>query len=118
MFIQVEMPPGQTNLPLSSLGILESLEDGDHLLQSSNLLRHCGVNLGLILTQLGVEILSIWGCGHSSTEDGLDKEGVVRLKGVAIGSTEGVRELRGSVIDVVTQSLNGEVKASIEKKCC
>jgi hypothetical protein len=34
---------------------------------------------------------------------------VVGLEGVTVGTTEGVRELRGGVVDVVTEGLDGEV---------
>lgn len=102
-------------LPLSRLGILESLQDGDHLLQSSDLLGQLGSNLGLILTQLLVEVLAVWGGRHGSTEDRLDNPGVVGLEGVAVGTAERVGEFRGGVVDVVTEGLDGKVEASGEK---
>lgn len=102
-------------LPLSRLGSLESLQDGDHLLQSSDLLSHCGSNLSLILTQLRIEVLAVWSGRHGSAENGLDEEGVVRLEGVAVGTAEGVGEFRGRVVDVVTEGLDGKVEASVEK---
>lgn len=40
---------------------------------------------------------------------------MVGLEGVTVGTTEGVRELRGGVVDVVTEGLDGEVEASVEK---
>lgn len=115
MFNQVERPPGQNLLPLSRLGILESLQDGDHLLQSSDLLGQLGSNLGLILAQLLVEVIAVWGGRHGSTEDRLDNPGVVGLEGVAVGTAEGVGEFRGGVVDVVTESLDGKVEASVEQ---
>lgn len=37
------------------------------------------------------------------------------LEGVAVGTAEGVGEFRGGVVDVVTEGLDGEVEASVEK---
>lgn len=77
-----------TRLPLSFLAVLESLQDSDALLESCNILLRCCLDLALVITQLGVEVLSVWGCRHGSAEDRLDDEGVVRLEGVAISVTE------------------------------
>lgn len=40
---------------------------------------------------------------------------MVGLEGVAVGTAEGVGEFRGGVVDVVTEGLDGEVEASVEK---
>lgn len=95
------------------LGALEGLQDGDNLLQCSDLLLHLGIDLTLVLTELRIEVLAVWGCGHRGGEDGLDHERVVGLEGIAVGTAEGDRELIGGVVDVVTECLHSEVEASI-----
>lgn len=100
-------------LPLRLLTALELLEDGDVLLESHHLSVQGLVDLGLVLTKLGVEVLAVGGSRHSSREDGLDNEGVVGLEGVAVGFTEGVGQLGAAVVQVVAEGLGGEVKTSV-----
>jgi hypothetical protein len=42
---------------------------------------------------------------------------VVGLEGVTVGTTEGVRELRGGVVDVVTEGLDGVLIVTEEANC-
>lgn len=99
-------------LPLGLLGVLEGLHNLDDLLKCGNFLLQLGGDLGLILTELLVEVGAVWGGGHGGGEEGLDDERVVRLEGLTIGVTEGVRELLGGVLDVVAECLHSEVKAT------
>lgn len=39
---------------------------------------------------------------------------MVWLEGVSIGLAEGVSELLGDVVDVVTEGLDGEIKATVD----
>lgn len=103
-------------LPLRLLAALELLQDGDVLLKSHHLGVQGRVDLGLVLTKLGVEVLAVGGSRHSSREDGLDNEGVVGLEGVAVGFTEGVGELGAAVVQVVAEGLGGEVKTSVAQQ--
>lgn len=70
------------------------------------------MDLGLVISKLGVKVLAVWGSAHGGAENGLDDEGVVRLERVAVGVTEGVRELLGRVGNVVAKGLGGEVEAT------
>jgi hypothetical protein len=42
---------------------------------------------------------------------------VVGLEGLAVGTAEGVRELCGGVVDVVTEGLGGKVETTVEETC-
>lgn len=102
-------------LPLGFLALLEGLQDGHHLLQGNNLLVHLGNDLGLVITQLGVEVLAVRSRGHRSAEDRLDQEGVVRLEGAAVGFTEGLGQFLGGVVEVVAESLGSEVETTTKE---
>lgn len=102
-------------LPLGLLALLEGLQDSHHLLQRNDLLVHLRDNLGLVITQLGVEVLAVRSRGHGSAEDGLDQEGVVRLEGTTVGLTEGLRQLLGGVVEVVAEGLGSEVETTIKE---
>lgn len=91
---------------------MESLKDGNTLLESVDLLAEGGLNLRLVAAQLGVKVLPVGGGGHGGGEDGLDDEGVVGLEGVAVGLAEGVGEFRGGLVEVVAEGLGGEVEAA------
>lgn len=98
-----------THSPLGLLCVQECLEDGYDVLQSSQPRLQCRLDLRVVVTQLLVEVFAVW-CGtHGGTEDWLDDEAVVWLKGVCIGSTEGVGEFFAVGGEVSTEGLGCEV---------
>ena len=100
-------------LPLGLFASQELVQNRDVLLQSLQPLIQFLVHTWLVISQLGIEVLSV-GCGrHGGGEDGLDDEGVVRLKGLAIGFTEGGGEFFGGSVDVSAEGLGGEVETSV-----
>ncbi len=100
-------------LPLGLLLCQKSVQNSDELLQRSEPLLQLSLYLGVIVAQLAVEVFPV-GCGaHGSAEDGLDHEGVVGLKCVAVGIAEGVSKLLGGVRDVVAEGLGSEVEATV-----
>jgi len=119
-------------LPLSLGGGLEGLQDLHNPLQSLNLAaqtsRHASLNLrvhliilvisglGVLIVNLAVEGSTVGAEAHGSAEDTLDNEVVVGLEGGAVSLVEGNGELGGGVVEVVAESLNGEIEATIEKK--
>jgi hypothetical protein len=100
-------------LPLG-LGGNKLLKDSDDLSKRSKVGLELVLNLLRVLTELGVEVLSVGNGGHSGAEDGLDHEAVVGLQGVSVGSAERVSKLLFLVGDVFLKTLAGEVKASDE----
>ena len=101
-------------LPLGVLARLEGLQDAHHLLQSRDLLLHGSADLGLVATQLLVEVGPVRGCGHGSAEDRLDHPGVMGLEGAAVGMAERGRQLLLRVLEVVPKSLGSEIEAAID----
>lgn len=75
-------------LPLSLLGLKETLEDADNLLEGGQVGAELGGNLLLIRTKLGIEVLAVGAGAHGGAEDGLDEEAVVWLEGAAVGVAE------------------------------
>lgn len=100
-------------LPLSILAGLERLQNSHTLLECGNLLVQLGGNLGVVTTELLVEIGTVRSSRHCSREDRLHKEGVVWLECTTVGILEGNRQLGGGVVDVVTKSLGSEVKTTV-----
>lgn len=116
-------------LPLSLGGGLEGLQDLHNPLQSLNLAaqtsRHASLNLRvnlliLVVSGLGVLVIDLAEEGgtvgaeaHGSAEDTLDNEVVVGLEGGAVSLVERDRELGGGVVEVVAESLDGEIEATI-----
>lgn len=116
-------------LPLSLGGGLEGLQDLHNPLQSLNLAaqtsRHASLNLRvnlliLVISGLGVLVINLAEKGstvgaeaHGSAEDTLDNEVVVGLEGSAVSLVERDRELGGRVVEVVAESLDGEIEATI-----
>lgn len=74
------------------------------------------INLNWILTELHVEVLTVWASAHGSTEDWLDHEAVVWLEGGAIGLAERCRELLGWVRNVLCEGDGGKFKTTVSKK--
>lgn len=99
-------------LPLGFLACLEGLQDGHHLLQRRDLLLHSREDLGLVISQLGIEVLAVRSRGHGGAEERLHHERVVRLEGATIGITEGVGQLLGRVVEVVAEGLSSEVETT------
>lgn len=101
-------------LPLGLLGVEESFEDGDNLLQSSE------VDSELLRDELGrgselrVEVFSVGASSHGGAEDGLDHPVVVHLQGLGVRLTEGVGDLLGGVGNVVGETDAGEVEATAQ----
>lgn len=117
-------------LPLGLRGGLEGLQDLHNPLQSLNLAlqtsRNTSLNLrvhllifvisglGVLVVNLAIEGSTVRAEAHSGAEDTLDNEVVVGLEGGAVSLVEGNRELGGRVVEVVAESLNGEIEATIE----
>lgn len=75
-------------LPLGFLTVLETLENGDDLLEGSKIGAHLSGDLGGVFTELDVEILAVRAGAHGGGEDGTDEETMVRLKSGAVGTAE------------------------------
>lgn len=101
-----------SNLPLGLLGVEETLEDGNNLLQGSE------VDLELLNdklsggSELGVEVFSVGAGSHGGAEDGLDHPVVVHLEGRGVRGTEGIGDLFGGVGNVAGETDAGEVEAT------
>lgn len=98
--------------PLCLLCGLESLQNGDLLLQRVQPSIKLGPHLGLITSQLCVEVLAIRRGGHGRAEYWFHEEAVVGLQGVAVGGAEGGGEFVGLVGKVVAEGLSGKVEAA------
>lgn len=99
-------------LPLGFLATQELLQDRNPFLQSLHFLLEGGLHLCAVVAQLGVEVLPVRGRGHRSTENRLDHKRVVRLQGVSVRLAEGLGQLLASVVDVMPESLGGEVQTT------
>jgi hypothetical protein len=75
-------------LPLCFLCGQEVVQVLDNVLKAAQPSTKLFLNAGLVVTKLGVEILTVGGGAHGSAEDGLDHETVVLAKGVAVGCAE------------------------------
>lgn len=75
-------------LPFSLLCGQEVVQVLDDVLKAAQPSTKLFLNAGLVVTELGIEVLAVGGCAHGSTEDGLDHETVVLAKGVAICCAE------------------------------
>jgi hypothetical protein len=102
-----------SDLPLCLIACHKVLRHTNNLLERLQPRHQLGLHLSLVFTELGVEVLTVWRRAHGRTEDGFDNEGVVWLQGVAVGGTEGIRELFCAVIDILAESLSGEVEATV-----
>ena len=100
-------------LPLGLFASQELVQNSDVLLQSLQPLIQFLVHTWLVISQLGIEVLSVGCSRHGGGEDGLDDEGVVRLKSLAVGFTEGGGEFFGGSVNVSAEGLGGEVETSI-----
>lgn len=103
------------NLPLILLPAQELLENVDPLLQRSQPLAQLLVHPRLIIAQLGVEVLPVWGGRHGGGEDRLDEHAVELLKGVAVGVAEGDGEFFVWVRQVLAECLGREVESSVKQ---
>lgn len=75
-------------LPLCLLAVDKGLQDADDLVQGAQVLLHELVDLGLVVSQLLVEVVAGGAGAHGGTEEGLDHEAVVGLEGGAVGVAE------------------------------
>lgn len=105
-------------LPLSLLTTQELIEDSNPLLKGRHLCLQRRLHLGTVLTELDIKVLPVRSSRHGGAEDGLDDERVVGLEGVAVGLAEGVSKLLAGVVEVVTEGLGGEVKATVKDPGC
>lgn len=105
--------PAVCPLPLSILAGLERLQNSHVLLECGNLLVQLRGNLGVVITELLVEVGTVRSSRHGSRENRLHEEGVVWLEGTTVGILEGNGQLGGGVVDVVAKSLGREVKATV-----
>ena len=99
-------------LPLSLLLGQELVQCSNNLLQRREVRLQLLLDLGVVLAQLGVEVLPVRCGAHGGTEERLDDEGVVGLERAGVGLAEGVGELLGGVGEVVAEGLGGEVEAA------
>lgn len=99
-------------LPLGLLTGHELVKDGEVLLQTRQPLGELLLNLCLVITKLGVEVLPVGGSAHGGAEDGLDEEGVVWLKRVAVGCAEGDAKFLARGAEVLAEGLSSEVKSA------
>lgn len=82
------MLSSHVHLPLGLLASHEFVQDFKVLFKTGQPGSKLLLDLRLVIAQLGVKVLSVRGCAHGGTEDGLDEEGVVGLEGVAVGGAE------------------------------
>lgn len=101
------------NLPLGLLGLHETLQNADNLVESGQVDPQIRGDLGLISSKLGVEIFTVWAGAHGSTEDGLDQEAVVRLQGRAVCVSEGVGKLLRLLGHVGAEGEAGKVETTV-----
>lgn len=101
-------------LPLGVLAVEEALEDADNLLEGGEVDAEFGLDLVVVVAELGVEVLAVGGGAHGGGEDRLDEEAVVGLEGVAVGVAERVGELLVGLGDVGAQGDAGELEAAKE----
>jgi len=99
-------------LPLGFFALLKLLENSNTFFQSIDPLCHRSFRLGCIVSQLGIKIFTIGCSRHRSTEHRFDHKGVMWLERASICVTEGVSQLLFRLLEVVTKSLGGEVKAA------
>jgi hypothetical protein len=74
--------------PLCFLCGQEVVQVLDNVLKAAQPSTELFLHTGLVVSELGVEVLAVGGCAHGSTEDGLDHETVVLAEGVAVGCAE------------------------------
>ena len=108
------------DLPLGVRLLLELLKNGNDVLQSFHLAGQLLLDLRLDLVgdrgaggQGLVEALVVRGSTHGQVKDRLYSPTMVLTEGNAVGSTEGVSELLGGVVDVAAEGLGCEVKTPI-----
>lgn len=99
-------------LPLELLATLESLDDTNNILQSSQVWSQFSLDLCLVVTQLLVECLAVWASTQSSRKDGLYEEAVVRLQRYAVCVPERVSELLGLLGHVLAQCNTRKVQTT------
>lgn len=75
-------------LTLSLLCGQEVVQVLDNVLEAVQPSTELFLNAGLVVAELGVEVLAVGSGAHGSTEDGLDHETVVLAEGVAVCCTE------------------------------
>lgn len=100
------------HLPLGLLAVDESLQDSNDLVEGRQISGHQLLDLGLVVSQLLVEIGAGRAGAHGGAEEGFDNEGVVGLQGGGVGVTEGGRELFGFAVDVGVEGKAHEVEAT------
>lgn len=95
---------------LDALAVEEGLEDVDKVLESCEVLLELSVDLVLVVTELGIEVLAVRASAHGGAEDGLDEEAVVGLEGDIVGSAEGGGKLLVSGGDIVGKTFASELE--------
>lgn len=82
-------PPGLIRkLPLGLLRGQKVVQCLDNVLEAGQPSTELLLDASLVVTELGVEVLSVRGGAHGSAEDRLDEEAVVLAEGVAVCGTE------------------------------
>jgi hypothetical protein len=67
------------DLPFGILGIEETLEDADDLLEALQVYAKFFLNLLVVVAELAVEVLAVRAGAHGGAEDGLHEEAMVGL---------------------------------------
>ena len=104
---------GFNYLPLSLLGLLETLEDAHNLLQGCQPGPQLIMDLFLVVSKLGVKVLPVRASSHGSTEDGLDEEAMMGLESGAISGAERVGQFLGAGGDITGESDGSEFETTM-----
>lgn len=103
-------------LPLGLGRGLELHQDIHHVLQGLDFLLESSGDIGLVVTQLGVEVLPVWHTGLDGNLSTLANNVAVvgaETTRCFVGSQEGGVELLGGVVDAQTKRCGGELKTPI-----
>ncbi len=106
-------------LPLGLGGGLELQQDSHHVLQGLDLLLQSSGHIGLVVTQLSVEVLAVWHTGLDSNLRTLPDQVAVVVAQTAlclVGSQEGLVKLLGGVVDAQAKGRGGKLKTSVRKQ--
>lgn len=99
-------------LPFCLLSRQEVVQVLDNVLKAAQPSTELFLNTGLVVTELGVKVLTVGSCAHGGTEDGLNHETVVLAKGVSVCGTERDADFLVAVGQVLAKSLGGEVEST------
>lgn len=103
-------------LPLGLGSGLELEQDIHHVLEGLDLLLQGSVDIGLVVTQLGIEVLPVWHTGLDGNLGTLpDQVAVVSAETTRcfVGSQEGCVELLRGVVDAQAKGSGGELKTTV-----